>query len=100
VEVSRFDFFFFRPYPLRFALSSVFRAPFWLVFVSLPISHYNQTRIPPPHVYLDLILSRDLLSQDILKGDRIRCELGDALPQFLYGHLILVEVESEERLIG
>lgn len=44
-------------------------------------------------------LRGDLLAQDLLQGDRIRRELGDTLTQLLHGHLLLVEVEAEQRLV-
>jgi hypothetical protein len=44
-------------------------------------------------------LALDLLAQNILEGDGIRSELGDTLTKLLDGHLVLVEVEAELRLV-
>lgn len=44
-------------------------------------------------------LRGDLLLEDILEGDGVRGKLGDTLPQLLNGHLLLVEVEAEQRLV-
>lgn len=44
-------------------------------------------------------LRGDLLAQDVLQGDGVRGKLGDTLTQLLHGHLLLVEVEAEQRLV-
>lgn len=49
---------------------------------------------PTPHLLL-----LNLLPYDVLERDRVRSELGDALSQLLDGHLVLVEVEAERRLV-
>lgn len=46
-----------------------------------------------------LYLSLDLLLQQLLQGDGVSRELGDTLTQLLDRHLVLVEVEAEERLV-
>lgn len=45
-------------------------------------------------------LSGDLLLEDILKGDSVGSKLADTLAQLLDGHLLLVEVEAEQRLVA
>lgn len=45
-------------------------------------------------------LRGELLLDDVLKGDSIGGELADTLTQLLDGHLLLVEVEAEERLVA
>ena len=45
-------------------------------------------------------LRGELLLDDLLKGDGISGELADTLTQLLDGHLLLVEVEAEERLVA
>lgn len=44
-------------------------------------------------------LRRQLLLEDVLEGDGIGGKLADTLAQLLDGHLVLVEVESEEGLV-
>ena len=44
-------------------------------------------------------LRGELLLDDVLKGDGISGELADTLTQLLDGHLVLVEVEAEERFV-
>lgn len=44
-------------------------------------------------------LSRELLLEDALEGDSVSGELADALTELLDGHLVLVEVESEDGLV-
>lgn len=44
-------------------------------------------------------LRRQLLLENVLEGDGIGCKLADTLAQLLDGHLVLVEVESEEGLV-
>ncbi|KUI73533.1 hypothetical protein VM1G_11889 [Cytospora mali] len=40
-----------------------------------------------------------LALEDVLEGDGVSSELADTLTQLLDGHLVLVEVEAEERLV-
>lgn len=44
-------------------------------------------------------LCLDLALDDILERDGIGGELADTLAQLLDGHLVLVEVEAEQRLV-
>lgn len=44
-------------------------------------------------------LRGQLLLEDVLEGDGIGSKLADTLAQLLDGHLVLVEVESEEGLV-
>lgn len=46
-----------------------------------------------------IILSLNLLAEDVLEGNGISRELGDTLAQLLDGHLVLVEPEAELGLI-
>ena len=41
----------------------------------------------------------DLLLENSFESDRIGCELRDTFPELEHGHFLLVEVESECRLI-
>ena len=54
---------------------------------------------PSPSLH-EPILRGELLLDDVLKGDGISGELADTLTQLLDGHLLLVEVEAEERLVA
>lgn len=75
---------------LSIYLSLELNAPHHRPLAGLPISAISFT--------LET-LCLDLLSQDVLEGDSIGCELGDAFTELLYCHLFLVEVESETRLV-
>ena len=44
-------------------------------------------------------LRRELLLDNILEGNSVGGEFANALAQLLHGHLLLVEVEAEERLV-
>ena len=59
---------------------------------------YLATSIIPPF-FLFNHLCGDLLSDDVLQRDGISSELADSLTQLLNRHLLLVEVEAEERLV-
>lgn len=53
---------------------------------------------------LSIIVSRDLsllelLLEDILKSDGVSSELADTLAELVDGHGVLVEVETEQRLV-
>lgn len=49
--------------------------------------------------YSSSFLRRQLLLENVLEGDGIGGKLADTLAQLLDGHLVLVEVESEEGLV-
>lgn len=53
-----------------------------------------------PNYHISSFLRRQLLLEDVLEGDGIGGELADTLAQLLDGHLVLVEVESEEGLVA
>lgn len=50
-------------------------------------------------LYCHALSRLDLLLEDVLERLGISSKLGDALAQLLDGHLLLVEVEAEERLV-
>lgn len=80
--------------------SSTVRNPFHFAFGCVLLYFCLYTR-PDPVPYYDYLslLRLDLLLQQLLQGDGVRRELGDALAQLLHRHLVLVEVEAEERLV-
>jgi hypothetical protein len=60
------------------------------VFFSL---HVHKTLTPTVNLV-------ELLLDDVLEGDGVGSELANTLTELLDGHLVLVEVESEGRLIA
>ena len=94
------------PLPVLVALS--FPNPGHLLTHSLTHSH-SLSLSPSPSRPLARISSQphglsksslfNLLPQDPFERNRIRRELGDALAQFLDGHLVLIEVEAVKGLV-
>lgn len=63
------------------------------------MTRYNAHTIHEDMSIRTLHLSLDLRLQDVLEGDSVSRELGDTLPKLLRGHGLLVELETEQRLV-